>query len=280
MQRTQIPNMQTGQNSLSWSSGRRARVDATPSTNHPDRKEDCGVASVSALRPCGSCSSCVATPMLGYSDRCQSSEKCKGRLKSTKFGIIDRIVHQMFMGHGNKSGPKSRERRPSKKELHPSIFTDERHSSRQVFTDSRCGEKQFKISRADRQESRMPECEVGSTCWVHPGISWTTEGGSAITQIRHTYQQSCEIRGDDQILWRGNPRKFVNGIKEGTQELIQSWLSFCVFFLSGAPATTPVRRGLGRLTLRGRSSGRDRGALGFSFRHVPLSRFFFPGPQR
>ena len=57
-------------------------------------------------------------------------------------------------------------------------FPDERQSSVQVFTKSSCGEEQFKISWADRQESRIRECEVGSTCWVHPGISRTTEGGS------------------------------------------------------------------------------------------------------
>ena len=37
-----------------------------------------------------------------------------------------------------------------------------------------------------------------------------------ITQIRHTCQQSWEIRGDDQIHLRGNPRKLVNGIKKGS----------------------------------------------------------------
>ena len=70
------------------------------------------------------------------------------------------------MEHGNKSGPKSRERKPSKKELHSGTFPDERHSSRQVLTESRCGAKQFTISWADQQESRMPESKVGSTCWV------------------------------------------------------------------------------------------------------------------
>ena len=55
------------------------------------------------------------------------------------------------------------------------------------------------------------------------------------TQISQACQQSWEIR----VKWAS------------TQELFQSWPSF------------PVRRGLGRLAVRGRTSARDRGALHF-----------------
>ena len=62
------------------------------------------------------------------------------------------------------------------------------------------------------------------------------------------------------------PRKHSEVSEQGpkgasAQELIQSWLSFPVrsvlgpgVFPFGGPSTRPVRRGLGRLTVGGRSS--------------------------
>ena len=42
------------------------------------------------------CGGCVATPRLGHSDRCQSSERCKGRSKSTKSGSLTELwIYQL-----------------------------------------------------------------------------------------------------------------------------------------------------------------------------------------
>ena len=90
------------------------------------------------------------------------------------------------------------------------LSPDERHFSRQVFTESRCGAKQFKISWADQRESRMPESKVGSTCWV----------GSRCFSFRRPLNQTSAERSwaPDRMRQVKRPRSRRTGVylKAGT----------------------------------------------------------------